>query len=209
MDPGSIQIPNGTIRGTGTSSKPPPSPMWIIIPLVVVLFMGALIAIAYRLVTRWQRRRTVAGDAEQATTGPETTVLEVGDAATGGGGLAPDSGTSQPTDRWAWVFDPSSGSGRGRHGAARMSEGLNELGEAPPPYGEDNEGPKSYVAEMVEVGDGGEGASGTAPRQGQSGAGPEPPAYELAVGPDETSSSLSLASSSIQEPPPAVMPRPR
>lgn len=207
MDPGSIQIPNGTIRGTGTSSKPPPSPIWIIIPLVVVLVMGALIAIAYRLVTRWQRRRTVAGDAEQATTGPETTVLEVGDAAAGAGGLAPDSG---PTDRWAWVFDPSSssGSGRGRHGAARMSEGLNELGEAPPPYGEDNEGPKSYVAEMVEVGDGGEGASGTAPQQGQSGAGPEPPAYELAVGPDETSSSLSL-SSSIREPPPAVTPRPR
>lgn len=203
MDPGSSHQTDHTTNITGSTSNSPPNLIWVIIPLVVVLLTGALIAISYRLVTRHRRRKAQGADPEQAATGPETTALEVRDGAAAEGSPAPESGPPQPTDRWGWVLDPSSGSSSRlrRRGSTRISEGLNELGEAPPPYGEDSGGPKGCVAEMAEVGDGGEGPSGAAALRRGPGAGPEPPAYEMAMG--------SGGTSSVREPPPAVTPRSR
>ncbi|ROV96277.1 hypothetical protein VMCG_07705 [Cytospora schulzeri] len=226
MDPNTVQRPHDTTGGGGgtgpSSSNSSPSVIWIIIPLVVVLLTGALIAISYRVVTRCRRRKAGDGDAEGGAMGPGTTVSGGGEDVMIGGGLVPPQGarhyttpesdTLQPTDRWGWVFDPNSSRSNTSRGAARISEGLNELGEAPPPYGVDNERPKSYVAEMTEVGDSGEGASGLVLGQERGpleeisghrrpGSGSEPPAYELAMGAGETSS--------IREPPPAVTPPPR
>ncbi|KUI55473.1 hypothetical protein VP1G_02758 [Cytospora mali] len=221
MDPSSSHTTNDIPSNpTGSRNNSPPSLIWIIIPLIVVLVTGFLIAILYQTITRCRRRKTGEDDPERAITGRGTAILEVGDA-TGGGGPAPSTTTttttrpgtrhhteprpSQHTDRWGWVFDISSS-----RSATRTSEGLNELGEAPPPYGEETERPKSYEAQMVEVGDGGgEGPSAGAPRQQglaglrQPSTGSEPPAYEMTVGEGEGETEL------VREPPPAVTPRSR
>lgn len=218
MGPSSSHHTDRTTSRAGFERNSPMGLIWIIVPLVVVLLLGALIAITYHVVTRCRRRKAGDGDPEQAATGHSTATLQMGDAIIGGSipvhgtrlhNTTPEStDSSQPTNRWGWVFEPSS------RGTVRISEGLNELGEAPPPYGEDNERSKSYVAEVVEVGDGGEGPSGTALRQEprthelagpaeqrRSEGGSEPPAYEMAVGSGETAS--------IREPLPAVTPRSR
>lgn len=225
MDTGSSQTRGATTTSnTGTDGTSPPTLIWVVIPVVIVLLTGALVAILYRIITRCRRRKKEGDDPERAAGIPEMTTLEVGDETIIGVPAPPSarhgtrhhtmSDPSPPrlTDRWRWTFEPDHTS----RAAARSTEGLNELGEAPPPYGENNERPKSYTSESVEAGpgSGGEGRSGVVPWQereplrrfaGQRLSGnSEPPAYEMTVGTGEIP-----GSSSIREPPPAVTPRPR
>ncbi|KAK7744468.1 hypothetical protein SLS53_003352 [Cytospora paraplurivora] len=191
---------NDTISDAGgNSGSSPPSFIWVIIPLVVVLFTGALIAILYRVIMRCRWRKT-GGDAEQTAGGLGTTMLEVEDATAWARGHtrqgpALDTSINRSSDR-----NPS-------RSATQPPEGLNELGEAPPPYGEGGETqPKSYMVEMDEVRDAGEGPSAPQGSGGQGGlsAGSEPPAYEeSAVG------GSGGTTTSLREPPAAVVSQPR
>lgn len=204
MDPSSSSSSssqtNMTTTGNtgGNSGSSPPKFIWVIIPLVVVLLAGGLLATLYQVITRC-RRRKAGGDAEQTTRGLGSTTLEVEDATVWARGHtrrdpALDASTSRDRDR-----------NRSRS-AAQPAEGLNELGEAPPPYGEgDGARPKSYMVEMSEARDPGEGPSGP---QGPGGhgrpsAGSEPPAYE------ESAVGASGGTSSLREPPAAVTSQPR
>ncbi|ROV98110.1 hypothetical protein VPNG_08608 [Cytospora leucostoma] len=217
MDPStSSSQTNDTISDTGgNSSSSPPSFIWVIIPLVVVLLTGGLIATLYRVIIRCRWRKTEGGDSEQQTAGGlGTTTLEVEDATAWARGHNTRRDPALDTNTTSHIRNPS----RNRSAAQPPAEGLNELGEAPPPYGEgdDEARPKGYMAEMDEVRGGaaagaGEGPSG--PQQGSGGgqgrrppAGPEPPAYEESAvggGPGGTSS--------LREPPAAaaVIARPR
>lgn len=202
MDMNINQATNGTTTNTSSGSSRPPSWVWVLVALASAITIGIILFAAYQFVKR-RRARRQQGDAER------------GDAVSRGGGSTRGSlplwprrrrprSRSQPASRWGWVYP-----GHTNRTSTQSSEGLNELGEAPPPYNEDDLEPCLNVdmAEVHALGLG-EGPSRVASRQDREslvggGVGseqpghPEPPAYDFAV---------SLASTvSLQQPPPAIV----
>lgn len=209
MDANSTQSNNTTINNSpsGSSSRPP-SWVWVLVALASALTIGILLFGIHQFITR-RRAKRQQGDAEE------------GDVATRGGGRSSTPrrpwdrrrrrSRSQPASRWGRLY-PHHHSNRA---STQSSEGLNELGEAPPPYNEDDLEPCLNMS-MVEVGGGlGEGPSRVASRQDRRSRGdfgpdlegqqqppqlghPEPPTYDFAV-------NLGGATSSVQPPPPAIV----
>ncbi|KAG6358898.1 hypothetical protein INS49_012418 [Diaporthe citri] len=202
MDANSNQTNNGTATNTASGSSKPPSWVWVLVALASALTIGVLLFGAYQFIRR-RRAPRLAGDAE-------------GDAVSrGGGGSTRGSrqlwarrrrrSRSQPgASRWGWVYPHHT-----NRASTQSSEGLNELGEAPPPYNEDDLEPCLSVdmAEVHALGLG-EGPSRVASRQDREslvgGAGPgqllghpEPPAYDFAVHLGSTTL--------VQQPAPAVV----
>lgn len=218
MDANSGSTNNGTTINnstSGSSSSRPPSWVWVLVALASALTVGILLYAVYQFITRRRRKRQQGDDAAE------------GDVATrrggGGGGRTPRRpwdrrrrrSRSQPgTSRWGWVYPHHHGNNRA---STQSSEGLNELGEAPPPYNEDDLEPCLNMS-MVEVNGGlGEGPSRVASRQDrgsrvgddfgldlerqqqqQQAGHPEPPTYDFAV-------NLGATTSSVQPPAPAIV----
>lgn len=204
MDANSNQTTNGTTTNTSSGGSRPPSWVWVLVALASAITIGVLLFGAYQFIKR-RRARRQGGDAEG------------GDAVSRGGGGGSTIGSrqlwarrrrrsrSQPQgSRWGWVY-PGHHNNRA---STQSSEGLNELGEAPPPYNEDDLEPCLNVdmAEVHALGLG-EGPSRVASRQDREslvGGGPvhmghpEPPAYDFAVHLGSTTS--------VQQPAPAVVP---
>lgn len=205
MDPNSNQTTNGTTTDTTSGSSKPPPWVWVLVALASALTIGVLLFGAYQFIKRRRARRQGG--------------VEEGDAVSRGGGSTRGSrplwarrrrrSRSQPgASRWGWVYPHHT-----NRASTQSSEGLNELGEAPPPYNEDDLEPCLNVhmdmAEVHALGLG-EGPSRVASRQdresllgvapGQLGH-PEPPAYDFAVNLGSTSS--------VQQPAPAVVSEPR
>ncbi|KAI3392387.1 hypothetical protein diail_5775 [Diaporthe ilicicola] len=203
MDPSNNQTTNGTTTSTSSSSSSrPPSWVWVLVALASAITVGVIAFGLYHFIKRRRARRR-DGDPEGAVTAT--------DAASRGGGSTRGSlpwarrrrrsrrhEHSQPASRWGWVYPHNRAS-------TQSSEGLNELGEAPPPYNEDDLEP--CLMDMAEVNGGpGEGPLRAAsrldrgPMGGGSGVGPampahtEPPAYDFA-----------MSTSTVQLPPPAVV----
>ncbi|KAJ9141791.1 hypothetical protein NKR23_g7769 [Pleurostoma richardsiae] len=169
--------------------------VWVIIPLSIVLAVGALACSChtYRMRRRKKRilldprgRQALERDLEEALAGREPTRR----AGAGAAGRTPGQRWARPTTRWAWATNLTS---------ARPEEGLNELGEAPPPYDGKKvpDGPKDDETrqgiELDEVEAGGSRRPGQGRETDQPGL-VEPPAY-----------SPPSRRSSITEPPPAVL----
>jgi hypothetical protein len=215
MDTNSGSNHNGTTinNSTSGSSSRPPSWVWVLVALASALTVGIVLYGVYQFIIRRRRKRLQVDDAAE------------GDAlATRGGGGG--STTRRPWDRrrrrsrsqpgasrWGWVYPHSN-----NRASTQSSEGLNELGEAPPPYNEDDLEPCLNMS-MVEVGGGlGEGPSRVASRQDRASrvgdlnldleegqqrqqqqlGHPEPPAYDFAV-------NLGGTTASVQPPPPAIV----
>lgn len=202
MDANSNQTTNGTTTNTTSGSSRPPSWVWVLVALASAITIGVLVFGAYQFIKR-RRARRQGGDEE-------------GDVVSRGGGSTRGSrplwarrrrrSRSQPGSRWGWVYPHHN-----NRASTQSSEGLNELGEAPPPYNEDDLEPCLHVdmAEVHALGLG-EGPSRVASRQDREslmGAGPgqpnhpEPPAYDFAV-------HLGSATA-VQQPAPVVVSEPR
>ncbi|KAG8168429.1 hypothetical protein KVR01_001178 [Diaporthe batatas] len=220
MDTTNGQNNNGTTINnspSGSSSKPPPW-VWVLVALASALTLGILLYGGLICIRNRRSKRHQLGD------GP----ADDNNVATRGGGPSSPRrpwdrrrrrSRSQPgASRWPWAH-PS------QRASTQSSEGLNELGEAPPPYNEDDLEPCLNVS-MVEVNTGlglGGGPSRVASRQDrgsrldmdlesqQHEVHPQPPTYDFAVnlGTSETataaSSSSSSSSSTVQPPPPAIV----
>lgn len=204
MDTSNNQTTNGTTTNTSSSGRPP-SWVWVLVALASAITIGVLLFGLYQFIRRRRARRR-DGDPEGATT----------DAASRGGGSTRGSYRpwnrrrrsrrhdhhSQPASRWGWVYPHTN------RASTQSSEGLNELGEAPPPYNEDDLECPPDMAEVVHIP--GEGPSRVASRQDRasllggggaigpalSAAHPEPPTYDFA---------MNLSTTSVQLPPPAVV----
>lgn len=200
MDMNSNQTTNGTTTNTSSTSSKPPSWVWVLVALASALTIGILLYGAYHFIKRRRARRNQS-DAES-------------DAVSRGGGSTRGSrplwarrrrrSRSQPASRWGWVYPHNNN----RTSTGQSSEGLNELGEAPPPYNEDDLEP-CLTMDMAEVHAPGlgEGPYRVASRQDRAsmGAGvvlaqpghPEPPAYDFAMNLGSTTS--------VQAPEPAAV----
>lgn len=211
MDMNSNQTTNGTTTNTSSGSSRPPSWVWVLVGLASALTIGIILFGVYQLIIRRRIRRrggAEPGDSDAVSRGGGSTRL--------GGSLPlwarrrrPRSSTrSQPASRWGWVYPHHT-----NRASAQSSEGLNELGEAPPPYNEDDLEPCPQHVDMAEVhalGLGlGEAPSRVASRQDREPPGgltggqghPEPPAYDFAVNLGGVGS--------VQQPAPAVVSEPR
>lgn len=184
--------------------------MWVLVALASAITIGIVLFGLYSFIKRRRARRRREGDAEGEVV------------SRGGGGSTRGSlpiwsrrrrsrrhdHNSQPASRWGWVYPHNRAS-------TQSSEGLNELGEAPPPYNEDDLEPCLNVVDMAEVHHGlglGDGPSRVASRQdreslvGGSIIGPampghpEPPAYDFAV-----NLGAAASTASVQPPAPAVV----
>lgn len=215
MDATNGQNNNGTTINnspSGSSNKPPPW-VWVLVALASALTLGVLLYGGCILIRRRRAKRHQLGD------GPAD-----GDVATRGGGLSSPRrpwdrrrrrSRSQPgASRWPWVHSS-------HRASTQSSEGLNELGEAPPPYNEDDLEPCLNMS-MVEVNAGlglAGGPSRVASRQDrvsrldldserqQQEVHPQPPTYDFAMnlGTAETTTAATISPSSIQPPPPAIV----
>ncbi|POS73009.1 hypothetical protein DHEL01_v208594 [Diaporthe helianthi] len=203
---------------SGSSSSPPPW-VWVLVALAATLTVGIVLYGGSKFIRR-RRAKRQHGDA-------------TGDIATRGGGLSSPRrpwdrrrrrSRSQPggASRWGWVHLHHRGS------TTQSSEGLNELGEAPPPYNEDDLEPCLDMS-MAEVNAGlglGGGPSTVASRQDrrtglgddfghldleggqqrQQAVHPQPPTYDFAVNLGTAASSGSATTTSaVQLPPPAIV----
>lgn len=196
---------NGTTTNTSSGSSRPPSWVWVLVALASAITIGITLFAVYQLIKRRRARRRGGADTES-------------DAVSRGGGSTRGSrplwarrrrrSRPQPTaSRWGWVYP-----GHTNRASTQSSEGLNELGEAPPPYNEDDLEPCLNVdmAEVHALGLG-EGPSRVASRQDrvslrvagpEMGHHPEPPAYDFAV-------NLGSTTSVVQPPPAIVVSEPR
>lgn len=218
MDTINGQNNNGTTINnspSGSSSKPPPW-VWVLVALASALTVGIILYGGWIFIRRRRAKRHQLGD------GPPD-----GNVATRGGGLSSPRrpwdrrrrrSRSQPgASRWPWVHPAPRTS-------TQSSEGLNELGEAPPPYNEDDLEPCLNMS-MVEVNAGlglAGGPSRVASRQDsrsrldldleggqQQVVHPQPPTYDFAVNlravDSATTTTTTTTSSSVQPPPPAIV----
>ncbi|KAL1878289.1 hypothetical protein Daus18300_002207 [Diaporthe australafricana] len=204
MDPSNNQTTNGTTTNTSSSSRPP-SWVWVLVALASAITIGVLSFGLYQFIKRRRARRR-DGDPEGAAAATDT--------ASRGGGSTRGSRPwgrrrrsrrhehSQPASRWGWVYPHNRGS-------TQSSEGLNELGEAPPPYNEDDLEP--CLTDMVEVSGLGERPSRAASRQdrgpmgGGGGVGPAMPAHHPGEPAPAYDFSMNLSASTVQLPPPVVV----
>lgn len=102
-----------------------PTSVFVIIPFAILIFL-AFVSLAIFLLCRRHKKRKQA----TASNDPETTQIR--------------GGQRQQHRRWPWrisgmTIRSNGGSGGGAHGGGGVvrresTEGLNELGEAPPPY---------------------------------------------------------------------------
>lgn len=155
MDTTNGQNNNGTTINnspTGSSSRPP-AWVWVLVALASALTAGVVLYGIYTFITRRRRAKRQQGDAD-------------GDVATRGGGSSspptwrlwnrrrrhhrshsqPGGGAGGAASRWVGWVHPHH-----RPSTTQSSEGLNELGEAPPPYNEDDLEPCLNNMSMVEV----------------------------------------------------------